>query len=95
VPRLHGMTPFTSTSLDQILRNLGIRTVIATGVSVNLGVTGMVLSALDLGYQVVIPRDAVAGVPREYAEAVLENSLSLVSTLTTSDRILEAWADRA
>ena len=43
VPRLHGMTPFTSTSLDQILRNLGIRTVIATGVSVNLGVIGMAL----------------------------------------------------
>ena len=40
VSRLHGMTPFTSTSLDQILRNLGIRTVIATGVSVNLGVMG-------------------------------------------------------
>ena len=40
VSRLHGMTPFTSTSLDQILRNLGIRTVVATGVSVNLGVIG-------------------------------------------------------
>ena len=37
------MTPFTSTSLDQILRNLGIRTVVATGVSVNLGVFGMAL----------------------------------------------------
>ncbi len=95
VPRLHGMTPFTSTSLDQILRNLGIRTVIATGVSVNLGVTGMALSALDLGYQVVIPRDAVAGVPREYADAVLDNSLSLIATLTTSDEILAAWADPA
>jgi nicotinamidase-related amidase len=95
VSRLHGMTPFTSTALDQILRNLGIRTVIATGVSVNLGVTGMTLSALDLGYQVVIPRDAVAGVPREYADAVLDNSLSLVATLTTVDQILEAWADRS
>jgi nicotinamidase-related amidase len=89
------MTPFTSTSLDQILRNLGIRTVIATGVSVNLGVTGMALSALDLGHQVVIPRDAVAGVPREYADAVLDNSLSLISTLTTSEEILAVWADPA
>ena len=53
VPRLHGMTPFTSTSLDQILRNLGVRTVVATGVSVNLGVFGMALTALDLGYQVI------------------------------------------
>jgi nicotinamidase-related amidase len=91
VPRLHGMTPFTSTSLDQILRNLGVRTVVATGVSVNLGVFGMALSALDLGYQVVIPTDAVAGVPREYADAVLEHSLSLIATLTTTDEVLGLW----
>ena len=91
VPRLHGMTPFTSTSLDQILRNLGIRTVVATGVSVNLGVFGMALTALDLGYQVVIPTDAVAGVPREYADAVLEHSLSLIATLTTTDELLAVW----
>jgi nicotinamidase-related amidase len=92
VPRMHGMTPFTSTSLDQILRNLGIRTVIATGVSINLGVFGMALTALDLGYQVVIPTDAVAGVPREYADAVLEHSLSLIATLTTTDEVLDIWA---
>jgi nicotinamidase-related amidase len=92
VPRLHGMTPFTSTSLDQILRNLGITTIVATGVSLNLGVFGMALTALDLGYQVVIPRDAVAGVPREYAEAVLEHSLSLIATLTTTDEVLALWS---
>ena len=91
VPRLHGMTPFTSTSLDQILRNLGIRTVVATGVSVNLGVFGMALSAVDLGYQVVIPRDAVAGVPADYAQAVLDNSLSMIATIVTSDELLAAW----
>jgi nicotinamidase-related amidase len=91
VPRMHGMTPFTSTSLDQILRNLGVRTVVATGVSVNLGVFGMALTALDLGYQVVIPTDAVTGVPREYADAVLEHSLSLIATLTTTDELLSIW----
>ena len=91
VPRLHGMTPFTSTSLDQILRNLGITTVVAMGVSVNLGVIGMSLTALDLGYQVVIVRDAVAGVPAEYAEAVLDNSLSLIATIVSSAELLEAW----
>jgi len=41
---------------------------------------------------VVIPRDAVAGVPREYADAVLDNSLSLIATLTTADQLLDAWA---
>ena len=92
VPRMHGMTPFTSTSLDQILRNLGVRTVVATGVSLNLGVFGMALTALDLGYQVVIPTDAVTGVPREYADAVLEHSLSLIATLATTDKLLSIWS---
>jgi nicotinamidase-related amidase len=91
VPRMHGMTPFTSTALDQMLRNLGVRTVVATGVSINLGVFGMALTALDLGYQVVIPTDAVSGVPREYADAVLEHSLSLIATLTTTDELLALW----
>jgi nicotinamidase-related amidase len=86
------MTPFMSTSLDQILRNLGTKTVVVTGVSVNLGVFGMALSALDLGYQVVIVRDAVAGVPVEYAEAVLQHSLSLIATIVTSDELLAAWS---
>ena len=92
VARLHGMTPFTSTALDQVLRNLGVRTVVATGVSVNLGVFGMALSALDLGYQVVIVRDAVAGVPAEYAAAVLDNSLSMIATVVTADELLEVFA---
>jgi nicotinamidase-related amidase len=90
VPRIHGMTPFTSTSLDQILRNLGIRTVVATGVSVNLGIFGMVMTALDLGYQVVLVRDAVAGVPVEYAEAVIAESLTLISTVVSTEELLNA-----
>jgi biuret amidohydrolase len=92
VPRIHGMTPFTSTSLDQILRNLGVTTVVATGVSVNLGVLGMSLTALDLGYQVVIPRDAVAGVPADYAQAVLDNSLSMIATIVSAEELLASWA---
>ncbi|HUW02612.1 MAG TPA: cysteine hydrolase [Acidimicrobiales bacterium] len=92
VARIHGMTPFTSTSLDQILRNLGVTTVVATGVSVNLGVLGMALGAVDLGYQVVIPRDAVAGVPAAYADDVLDHTLNLVATLTTTADIVAAWA---
>jgi nicotinamidase-related amidase len=92
VPRLTGMTPFTSTSLDQILRNLGIKTVVATGVSINLGVFGMAMTALDLGYQVVVVRDAVAGVPPEFAQAVLDQSISLIATVVTSDDLLAVLA---
>ena len=91
VSRGHGLTPFTSTALDQTLRNLGVTTVVATGVSVNVGILGLCLSAVDLGYQVVLVRDAVAGVPRQYADAVIDNSLAMVATVVSSDELIQAW----
>jgi nicotinamidase-related amidase len=90
-PRLHGVSPFTGTSLDSWLRSLGVGTVVATGVSVNLGVLGLAIEAVNLGYQVVVPRDAVAGLPRSYADTVLDNTFPLISTLTTVDDLLGAW----
>lgn len=92
VPRIHGMTPFTSTSLDQVIRNLGARTIVLMGVSLNLGITGAALSALDLGYQVVIVRDAVAGLPKAYGDAVLDNTLAMIATVVTADELLAAWS---
>ncbi|HEV3130383.1 MAG TPA: cysteine hydrolase family protein [Acidimicrobiales bacterium] len=90
-PRLHGVSPFTGTSLDTWLRSLRVDTVVATGVSVNLGVLGLAIEAVNLGYQVVVPRDAVAGLPRPYADAVLDNTFPLITTLTTVDDLIEAW----
>lgn len=92
VARMHGMTPFMSTSLDQMLRNLGVTTIVAVGVSVNLGMLGLCINGLDLGYQVVLVRDAVAGVPAEYADAVIDNTLSLITTITTSAELADVWA---
>ena len=91
VSRIHGMTPFTSTSLDQILRNMGVRTVIVTGVSVNLGILGTVISAVDLGYNVVLVRDGVCGVPTDYADAVIDNTLSLLATVCDAEDVMMAW----
>jgi nicotinamidase-related amidase len=90
-PRLHGVSPFTGTSLDTWLRSLGVRTVVATGVSVNLGVLGLAIEAVNLGYSVVVPRDTVAGIPADYADAVLEQTFPLISTVTTVDALLDSW----
>ena len=89
--RSHGMTPFTSTSLDQILRNMGITTVVACGQSLNIGIPGMVMSAVDLGYHVVVPADAVAGVPQEYGDEVLRHTLPYLAVVTTTDEIIQMW----
>lgn len=95
VTRWHGLTPFHGTELDQLLRNLGVRTVVATGVSVNIGVLGLTLEAVNAGYQVVIPREAVTGVPDEYVAAVLEHTLKLLATITSVDEVVAAWSGHA
>jgi nicotinamidase-related amidase len=91
VPRTGGMTPFSCTELDRIIRSIGGRTIVLMGVSLNLGIIGSALSALDLGYQVVVVRDAVVGLPKAYADAVLENSIAMIATVVTSDELLAAW----
>jgi len=92
LPRHHGLGPMTGTQLDPILRNLGVTTIVGVGVSVNIGMTNFAFDAVNRGYQFVMPRDAVAGVPAEYAAAVIEHTLSLVATLTTTAEVTAAWA---
>lgn len=90
--RYHGVSPFSGTALDITLRNLGIRTIIATGVSINVGVFGLCLEAVNLGYRVILPVDCTTGFPTDYAEAVIRHSLAQLCTITTSEPIRAAWA---
>jgi nicotinamidase-related amidase len=90
-PRVHGISPFTGTSLDLELRSLAVETIVVAGVSVNMGVFAMVAEAVNLGYRVVVATDAVAGVPAEYAKSVLDNSIRYLATLRTVDQIVAAW----
>ena len=89
--RIHGLTPFNGTELDPILRNLGITTIVPVGVSVNIAILGLCLSACDLGYNIVLPRDGVAGIPTEYADSVIEHTLAFVATISTVDSVLAIW----
>lgn len=92
LPRHHGLGPMTGTQLDSMLRNLSVTTIVGVGVSLNIGMTNFAFDAVNRGYQFVMPTDAVAGVPAEYAKAVLTNTLSLVATLTTTKDVLAAWS---
>jgi nicotinamidase-related amidase len=91
--RLHGLNPMAGTDLDPLLRNLGVTTVVVVGVSLNVAIVGLVMDAVNLGYQVVVPRDAVAGVPVAYAETVLDNTLSVLATITTTAEVVAAWPE--
>jgi nicotinamidase-related amidase len=88
VRRLHGLSPIHGTDVDALLRNLGCRTLIVTGVSANVAIPNAVFDAVNLGYTAVVPADAVAGVPAEYTPAMIRHTLALVATVSTTDEVL-------
>ncbi|MEU9183617.1 cysteine hydrolase [Streptomyces sp. NPDC048484] len=88
VRRLHGLSPLAGTEVDALLRNLGCRTLVVTGVSANVAVPNTVFDAVNRGYAAVVPRDAIAGVPSDYTPAMIRNTLALVATITTTDDVL-------
>jgi nicotinamidase-related amidase len=93
--RWHGVGPMGKTDLDAVLRNLGVSTIVPVGVSVNIAITNFVMDAVNGGYDVVLPRDAVAGIPSDYAAAIIANTLSLLATLTTTDELVDIWSNEA
>ncbi|MFC8090147.1 cysteine hydrolase [Streptomyces sp. NPDC057301] len=88
VRRLHGLSPVQGTDVDALLRNLGCRTLIVTGVSANVAIPNTVFDAVNRGYVVVVPRDAIAGVPSDYTPAMIRHTLALVATVATTDEVM-------
>jgi nicotinamidase-related amidase len=46
---------------------------------------------VNAAYRVIVPRDAVAGIPAGYATSIIDNTLSLLATITTTDDLIDAW----
>jgi nicotinamidase-related amidase len=90
VERHQGLTPFHATQLEPLLRNLGIDTVIVTGVSTNIGVPGACLEAVNRGLQAVVPEDCTAGAWPEAHEFQVTHTLPLLATVTTSGELIKA-----
>ncbi|MBE8470896.1 cysteine hydrolase family protein [Streptomyces justiciae] len=94
VRRLHGLSPIQGTDVDPLLRNLGCRTLVVTGVSANVAIPNAVFDAVNRGYTAVVPTDAIAGVPSDYTPAMIRNTLALVATLTTTADMLACLSRR-
>jgi len=94
VTREHGMTGFYESGLDSYLRNTGTRTIVLTGVSVNIGILGTAIEAVNRGYTVVVPTDCVAGDPPDYAEAALRYSVRNIAFLSHRNEIEALWKAR-
>lgn len=94
VRRLHGLSPIAGTEVDALLRNLGCRTLVVTGVSANVAVPNAVFDAVNLGYTAVVPSDAIAGVPADYTPVLIRNTLALVATIADTEDVLRCWPGR-
>ncbi len=90
-PRDHGLTVFHETGLDGLLRSAGARTVVITGVSVNIAITGATIDAVNRGYTAVIPTDCIAGAPPAYARDAIRYALRNLAFLSTAEQICGIW----
>jgi len=91
IKREHGMSGFYTTPLDAYLRNLGVKTVILTGVSANIAVNSTSIEAMNYGYKVIVPDDCTASDPPEYLESLLRYTIRNVALVAPVQGILDYW----
>lgn len=83
---------FNSTNIDYILRNIGIETLIVTGVVTNGCVETAVRDAADHSYKVILVPDACAAFSDELHENALASVGSKMCNLRSSEDVLAELA---
>jgi nicotinamidase-related amidase len=91
LPRHHGLFPTLDSELLPVLKGLGVSTIVLAGVSLNLAITHTAGHVTQAGFDLVVPRDAVGGTPKEYAKQVLDNTIAVLGRLTTVDQLIGEW----
>lgn len=79
---------FYQTDLDLVLRELGVKTVIATGVVTNICVRSTCHDAFFLGYNVIVPSDCVRATGPREQESTLWDIETHFGTVTVADEII-------
>jgi nicotinamidase-related amidase len=92
VARHHGLYPTLDTELLPVLASLGVRTVVLAGVSLNLALPFTAGHMSQMGYRVVVPREAVGGTPPVYADLAITHTMAMLATITTIDALTAEWA---
>jgi ureidoacrylate peracid hydrolase len=82
-------SPFVSTNMDYVLRNLGVRSLIIAGILTDQCVDSAARDACDLGYLVAIETDACATHSRERHEWSLRNNRGYARQRSTAELVAE------
>jgi ureidoacrylate peracid hydrolase len=89
VLRKTSSSPFISTNLDYLLRNLGVRSLIIAGLLTDQCVDSAVRDACDLGYLVTLVTDACASHSPDRHAAALANNRGYCRQITTNALLAE------
>lgn len=86
------MSVFNGTGIDNMLRNLGVRTLVIAGAWTNMAVEHTVRDAADHGYEVTLVEDATSSLSAEWQQAAV--GFALTNIATVSDTVAVAAALR-
>ena len=88
LPGKHGMNAFIDTGLERTLRDLGVTTVALAGVATSLCIDTTARTAYDLGFQVQILTDCIAGRTAIEDKVYCEEIFPMYAETITSEQFL-------
>jgi nicotinamidase-related amidase len=83
----HSWGAFFGTDLDAELKRRGVRTIVLGGVATQFGVESTARQAWDLGYELVIVRDATTSIAAEPHDRTLRHIFPRISRVAESDAL--------
>ena len=87
-------SPFNGTGIDQLLRNMGIETLVVAGLASDMCVENTSRDAGDRGYNVIVVEDACATFYAEHHRAALSALARVFAQVWSTDAVLTALRAR-
>ena len=93
--RTCSMDGSSGSGLFPVLHHLRREQVVVFGVSTTLAVEGLVRASLNRGFECFVVEDCCAGVPQEWHDWSIANTLPLMATIASATEVEGALAARA
>ncbi|SDT54040.1 cysteine hydrolase [Actinoplanes derwentensis] len=85
------MNAFGGTSLDIMLRNLGVTKLVIAGAWTNMAVEHSVREAADHGYEVIVVSDATSSLSEEWQHAALNFALTNIAVVADTKAVVDEY----
>jgi nicotinamidase-related amidase len=86
------LSAFYPTDLDFLLRQMGIRTVVITGIMTDVCVLNSSFDASNLNYRVVVPKETTRGTDDNLEAAALSIISLYLGVVTDTEELLGEWS---